>query len=244
MKKIFIIVAVILLSAVSFAVLVYYPYQDKGTEISLSIDKTDLFKSKPVADEILSKVDIERNKWAPVTLRINTLSGFDYNTVNELALPGKLMILSNPSRRDNEIAKFKSDFIDRLNAVSQTDIGLPNSCIYGPMVRELNRLSKSQAKRRIAILYGDCRHNMPEFSVYQQKDLELLKQHPEEVRELFEKLEKPGTLTGIEVYFIFEPRTEQENISFKLMAKLFQDILTDAGAKVYIAANLLGANGE
>jgi len=242
MKKIIIVFAAIFLSTVLFALFVYYPSLNNGEEAVIGIDITDSLRSRPLANEIISKLGIERNKWASATIRINTISGFDYNTVHTIDLPSRLMILSNPTYRDSVIAKFERNFATELDEISNTDIGRPQSNIYSPLVRELNRLAKSKAKKRMYILYGDCRHNMQDFSIYRVKDLELLIKHPEIIRDFFKKMEKPNDLTGIDVYFIFEPKSSKENTAFFLMANLFKSIFTEAGAKVHIAANLAGAD--
>ena len=66
-----------------------------------------------------------------------------------------------------------------------------------------------------------------------------LKNHPEKVKALFYGLRKPGNLKGIEVHFIFKARTEADNERFLLMSAFFEKLLTEAGAKAFIGANLI-----
>ncbi|MDB5198046.1 MAG: hypothetical protein JWO92_9 [Chitinophagaceae bacterium] len=238
MKTLFIIIISGALAIITFAFFVGNPFKNSDVDLSLSIDKTDSFKSVPDADQIFAFLNIQSNKWSRMTMQINTLSNFEYNTSRTVTLSSELLLLSNPDQRDSSIEHFKRSTILQLNKMNQIAIGRPNSSIYIPMIRELNRLAKSNAKTRIAIFYSDLRENTKLFSMYRKQDQELFKTDPKKVKKLFKRLEKPENLNGIKVYLIFEPGNDFENTSFNIMSEFIKNILEDAGAEVYIGANL------
>lgn len=213
------------------------PFKNSDVDLSISVDKTDSFKTVVDINEICSLLRIDDNKWSKIKMQINTLSNFEYNTSQTLALPSQLLLFSNPDQRDSAIEQFKKSIAMQLHKINQIPIGRPNSSIYVPMIRELNRLARSKAKSRIAIFYSDLRENA-KFSVYKKQDQELFKARPGEVKKIFLQLEKPDNLKGIKVYFIFEPKNYSENNCFNLMSTFFKKFLEDAGAQVYVGANL------
>jgi hypothetical protein len=209
-----------------------------SAEVSVCIDTTDSLKPEPVATEIYTSQHLGNNKWASIRITINTFSNFDYNTSYFLKLPAKLSLLSNPDQRDRSIEEYKQGFENQLNKIRQQALELPKSSIYGPMIRDLNRLARSTAEKKTALYFTDCRENTALFSIYKKSDSILLKKHPEKVRALFAQIEKPNSLKGIRVFLVCKPTTDEENYSFGLMSNFFKKILEDAGAKVYIGADL------
>ncbi len=239
MKTLAIIIITGALAIIAFAFFVGNPFKNSNVELSVSIDKTDSFKATLDVNQIFSLLDIENNKWSKITMQINTLSNFEYTTSQTSTLTSQLLLLSNPDQRDSSIEHFKRSTILQLNEMKQIPIGRPNSSIYIPMIRELNRLAKSSAKTKIAIFYSDLRENTKMvFSIYKKEDQQLLKTNPEKVKELFMQLERLGNLKGIKVYLIFEPGNDFENTSFNVMSEFIKNILEGAGAEVYIGANL------
>lgn len=238
MKQQIVVGSACLLFVASIAYFSFTSLNKNSSEYSICIDKTDSLQPKPDGEKIYSSLRIGNYKWARTKIRVNTFSNFDYNSASELELPAKLILLSALDKRDTTIEEFKKSFVTKLNDVYKLTIGLPKSSIYGPMIRDLNRLAKSKAENKIAIYLTDCRENTSLFSAYDEKDLTLLKEHPEKVKTIFDQIEKPNDLSAVRVFLICSPTTDEENYGFGLMANFFKKLLIDAGAKVYIGADL------
>jgi len=213
-------------------------FNKNSSEVSIAIDLTDSLRPDPNGMEIYSALDLDKYKYAKIKIKINTFSNFDYNSSSTLKLPAKFLLLSNPEERDSAIKAFKDCFCTKLDGVSLQAKGLPKSSIYGPMIRDLNRLARSTAENKIAVYFTDCRENSSIFSAYNKNHLDSLKVNPKKVRELFEEVEKPNNLNGLRIFLICNPTSKEENNGFELMSKLFKQILIDAGAKVYVGADL------
>lgn len=209
-----------------------------SAEIYIGRDRTDSLVAIPVAKEILSLLNIEEHKWAAVKVRISEITSFDYNSSYSLSLPAKLPLLSNPVQRDSAIEQFKKDLAGQFYTMEQTPTELPVSTIYGPLVRDLNRLAKSKANLRKAVYYTDCRENSSSFSIYNKKQKRFLQEHPGDVQKLFRQMQPAENLKGISVFLVCKPASMEENEDFTLMANLFRTLLEAAGAKVYIGADL------
>lgn len=238
MKKTIIMPSVILIVIACAAIAFTKSFEKHSTAISISFDKTDSLKAKIDTAQIFSILELDVNNWGGFQISVNTFSDFDFNPSSILELEAKSYLLSNPGNRKKEIAQFKKAFITLLSEVQRQAKELPKSSIYGPMIRDLNRLAKSKAERKIGVYYTDCRENTHLFSAYNKKDLALIKESPNEVKALLMRIEKPRDLRGIKVFLICQPLNDEENKCFITMSTFFKEILEQAGAKVFIGADL------
>jgi hypothetical protein len=110
--------------------------------------------------------------------------------------------------------------------------------MYTPIARELELLSKSKSQRRILIVYSDLMENTESLSFYRKQDFEKLKTKPEQVQKYFEALAPINTLTGIEIYFIYQPTDTKSDERFRIISGFYKKFLESKGAEVNISANL------
>ena len=234
------LVIFVLLDCLTVTSICLYPRYMKGDAIAetVIIDKTDSFLATPDIHEIGTPIQIDENQWNGINLRIQTISNLDFNKIIDVRLPSRNAIFSNPDERDREVKAFTQRTANVIDSINREEIGKPKSSIYRSVVTELNWLASQRAAKKIAVIYSDLSENSF-FSIYKPKDRNLLKTHPDQVKNLFEQAAKPADLTGSEVHFVFRPKSEIENDNFSLMAQVFKSILESAGAKVYIGANVV-----
>jgi hypothetical protein len=207
------------------------------TEIDVLYDVTDAQLSQPDVEEILSLYDLQ-NKWDGAVFRFAKLTDVSYNQLAEAILEAKNEWLSNELERDKEIKNFKNE-VAKIIANSETGtIGKSSSSIYLPIARELNELSKSKADKRVLVVYSDLMENTSDLSFYRKRDFELLKSNPDQVRKKLEKLTVLNSLTGIEIYFIYQPSETKGDQSFQTVTNFYKKLFEDKGAKVTVSANL------
>jgi hypothetical protein len=213
-------------------------FQPGSVAESVLIDKTDSFLVKPETSDIIPLLHLQENKWQKVKMRVQTISNFNYNAIYSLELPSAISLVSNPTDRNKEIAAFSQKAASAIDSINRLESELQNSCIYTTLITEVNKMASFNDRRRIVIVYSDLLEHSSLFNIYNSKDYQLLKTNREGVKELFKKAMKPTNLHGIQIYFVFKPKSDIDNASFALMSSLFKSILEDAGAEVYIGANL------
>jgi len=206
---------------------------------SVLIDKTDSFLVKPDATEILALSHIQDDKFKTVRLRIQSVSNVNYNPITSLELPAAIPLLSNPTERDTEALDFINRTKSKIDSINTLPAGLQHSSIYLNVIGEVNKMAAIEGNQKIVIVYSDLLENSPLFNMYNTKQQRLLKTNLISVKAAFLKALKPVCLKGIQVYFIFRPRTDAENDRFALIVNLYKTILEESGASVFIGGNLI-----
>lgn len=234
-----IIFIVLLISTGVYYLLPVIKNQMRGNEVVLFIDKTDVQKEQLKVDDIFSLLDIDKHIWQRNKVALQTLSNFEYNNVQEKELPFAFFLLSNPKKRKKEIVQFKTELDTALQSIYAIDSGRTRSSIYEPVVRTLNELSKSKAHSKILIVQSDLQENTQVFSIYRESDYVVLQKHREQIIGRFTKILPLQDIHGIEVYLIYQPKSDADNDRFILMANLFKEILEQKGAIVHIGSNIV-----
>ena len=80
--------------------------------------------------------------------------------------------------------------------------------------------------------------NTNSLSFYNNKDFKKLKTKPDEIQNYFETMQSINSLSGIEVYFIYQPTDIANDEQFRIISGFYKKMLESKGAKVTISANL------
>lgn len=210
------------------------------TEISMLWDITDNYLSQPKSNEILPLFNFsENNKWNGGLFRYSTLSDVSYTRIKETKIEAQNQWLSNELERAKQIQKFKSEIEIFINESVNDSIGKEHSSVYLPIARELNHLSESKAQRRILVVYSDLMENGLDVSLYSKDKFTLLKSNPGAFRRQLEAQQALPALTGIEVYFIYQPKDIEKDKLFNTVSAFYKQLLEEKGANVKIQANLI-----
>lgn len=238
MKNILITIFIVI-TAIAIIMFVFVRNSNKSytTETSVLGDITDSLLSKPDTNGILGFYDTG-NQWDGRMFRFSELSNVSYTQVKEVKLEAANQWFSNEFDRAKEISGFKNKVSAILANAGKDAIGKTNSSIYLPIAMELNRLAKSKAQRRILIVYSDLMENTPDMSFYGKSGFELLKANHVLLRKYFTQLLSLQNLSGIEIYFIYQPINPQQDKYFQAVSEFYRELLEMKGAKVNIQANL------
>jgi len=209
------------------------------TDLSVLRDVTDMHLSQPKAEELYGFYDFTGDKkWSGASFRYSNLSDVSYNRVSEAKIDNANQWFSNELARDKTIQKFHGDFSKIITDASADSIGREHSAVYVPVATELIRLSQSKDERRVLIVYSDLMENDLDLSLYSKDELHLLKSNPEALRETFEKRKALPSLSGVEVYLVYQPQDAETDYEYHLVSEFYKSLLESKGATVHIAANL------
>jgi len=228
----------ILIITVAIIFIVACTQNSSTTEITTLLDITEKQSTIPSIDEIISLYNFE-DKYIGGIFKFTEITDVSFNPTHEAKIEHENQWLSNEMDRDKEIKNFKSKVSEIITNASKDSSGKVNSSIYLPIAAELNKLTVNKVNvRRILIVYSDLMENTNELSFYKKEDFELLKTKPEKVRKQFEKLAKLNSLTGIEIYFIYQPGNNTNDQKYRIVSEFYRKLLENKGAKVTISANI------
>lgn len=210
----------------------------KTVEISVLRDVTDSELAKPDINDLYTMYGLEHDKWNGCKFRFSNLSDVSLNYTSEIELLPEQALFSNEIERGAKLDKFRTEIESTLSKAGEDSIGRTHSAVYEPIANELEQLSKSNSEKRILVVYSDLLENKPEFSVYRNQNPRSEKPDADIVSREFKIHHPLPSLTGIIVYFIFQPANISEDEAFHFMSGIYQKLLEEKGATVYIKANL------
>lgn len=208
-------------------------FETKETVISIMKDVTEKHSSQIDPLSIHTQLDLKEHKHDGYTFRFVDLSDVSLNPVTEIILNASPILLSNEMSRDKEIKQMEDSITKELR---QSDTsGRSHSSIYIPVAKELTILSVSTADTKILVVYSDLMENTPQLSLY-DKNTHF---NSVEIKKLFNESFPLPDLKGIEVYLVYQPRSPESDNTYKLISQVYNELLTDKGANVYIQANFI-----
>lgn len=239
-KIIFSIIFIVLLIGTSiYYLLPIINNNMRGNEIVLFIDKTDIQKEQIKVEDITPILELDNHIWKHNKVWFQTLSNYEYNNVKSVELPCTFFLFSSPKKRKKMINVFTTNIDSTLKEIYRADTGKARSSIYEPLVREVNKLVQTKASKKIMIVESDLQENTTFFSIYRESDYTQLQTHSEQVITRLEKLLPLKNIQGIDIYLIYQPKSDTDNERFILMANLFKDIFEKKGAHVHIGSNIV-----
>jgi hypothetical protein len=212
--------------------------QTNTTEVVVLRDVTEKNMIQPKADDILKLYDFSGNNWNGGRFRFSDISQVSRNQTQQVRMESANQWLSNKFQREDDINHFQKSITEIVNKAGQVVMGKDNSSIYIPIAKELNLLSQSKSEKRIFIVYSDLMENTEELSFYRKNDFALLETEPKLLQEKFEKLSEINSLSGIQVWFIYQPSDPISDKQFNIISEFYRKLLESKGAKVNISANL------
>lgn len=231
------LITLLIILSIGFGVFYFTP-KPITTEISVMRDVTSLHLAEPVSSEIIPLFDLMASKWDGALFRFQDISNVSFNPVAEASIPSVNQWLSNEFQRDNNIKTFNGQVAQIISDSTKYKVGWWHASVYLSIANELNLLSKSPAQKRILIVYSSLMENNPDFSFYCNHVFSMLQNNPVKVKEHFEKEQPLNNLNGIEVYLIYQPVNAFSDLQYQVVAGFYKTMLTVAGAKVTITANL------
>lgn len=209
------------------------------TIVSEMKDITSEHRAMPFSNSILPLFSLSNDAWDGAIYRLQNLTDVSLNPIKEVHLSSANEWLANSFDRDREVQEFYRNVSGIINDSTSDTSGRPHSSIFVSISGELNYLAESKADYKVLLVYSDLMENMPDFSLYQPKDLEELNTTPDKVRSYFLKIAPLSNLKGIEVHFIYQPEGTAENSNYQLISSFYKSLLESFGAKVSISANLI-----
>ena len=212
--------------------------QTNTTEVVVFSDITDKNMVQPQSEDILKLFDFDNNRWNGGIFRYSNISQVSLNQTEQTQIDAANQWLSNEFQREDEIKHFKKKVKNILDNASQVTHGKDNSSIYLPIANELNRLSKTKTEKKILLIYSDLMENTDNLSFYRKQDFSILKFNPNKTQVQLEKSVVISPLSGINVWFIYQPFNTKNDEDFQIVSQFYKKLLEDKGARVTVSANL------
>ncbi len=218
--------------------------QSKEIEVSILFDITSSTENKEIdisTSDILGIFDLQDNPYNHGKFRVSTLTETHLSEIKQVKLPPVVSMNEyNKYSREHEINNFIQGVDSLLYYVYHLDKGKRASSLFIPISRELKRLTRSSANKKVLLCFTDLfEHSSTMFSVYSVTEFNQLIQTPEKLTALLSKNTPfPDDLHGIKVFLLYNPVIDTDSI-FLAISQWYKELLESKGAEVYIGANLV-----
>lgn len=226
------IVATIKLSSMEY-------FKTHETTFSIMRDVTDAQALHLNPTELIEQLDLNQHKHDAFTFRFIDLSDVSMNQITQFSLKASPVLLSNEIARDKEVKEMKSTILAHLNNLGQDSLGRSHSSIYFPVAKELTMLGSSGSDSKVLVVYSDLMENTDQLSFYKEQGAAMLQSNPKGIKSIFESIQPLPDLKGVQVYFVYQPNSQNADVLYKRISTLYKDILTEIGAQVYIQPNFI-----
>jgi len=203
-------------------------------ELIILLDKTDALSVKPDENHIYSSLGLNTNEYQGVRIIISTISDKDLNGSVTVSLPAESDWFSNKTIREARVVKFKNELHQKLDSIiNEADTCRPHSIIYRSCVRQLELLASRPAKYKALIVYSDLMENS-EVCFYDPYTFKSVRCTPHVIQKQLEQLLPLNDLTSINIFFVYDPDSYEDNGRFMACANLFDRIFQSKHAWVHI----------
>ncbi len=229
-----------------FSILSCNTGEEKGysesTAVSTLLDITDKHALIPDETPILNLYNMKANKDHEAIYRCTYTTDKAYNPVGICILKSKAETDAENTtddvfHREKCVLNFYEGVkqeIKQRNTESSHDTILAHSECLKTIAMELHTLTELRYKRKFLLVYSDLSENSRIFNCYKMGN-----DNPEL---LFKKVAKvfsgtqllPKSLTGITIYFIYQPKDRQEDTRYQIMSDVYRRLLEERGATVII----------
>jgi hypothetical protein len=205
-------------------------------DLIVLIDQSDPLKITPNADEVTAQAGLKEDMWQGIKVTIDYISDKDVNASKVVTLEKANRLSGNSELRAAQAIRFKKELRTALSCTGN-ESSLDHSIIYRTIAKQVNSLSSSTATARVLLVYSDLMENS-DLSFYDRETLVLLRTHPERIKQQFEKSAMLRHLSGMEIWFLYEPASYMENSTYMSIANIYKQLLESKGATVHIEKTL------
>lgn len=209
------------------------------TTFSILRDITDVHASQLNAEQVVEQLDLSQHKHYAFTFRFINLSDVSMNQITQFSLKSSPVMLSNEIARDREVKELESTILSHLTKTGKDSLGRSHSSIYLPIAKELITLSNSGSDSKVLVVYSDLMENTEQLSFYEEQIKTMLQSDPKKVKGTFESIQPLPNLMGVQVYFVYQPNSQNADVLYKRISTVYRDLLTEKGAQVYIQPNFI-----
>jgi hypothetical protein len=226
--------------------------QEKKNQVRHSVsiviigDITDYHSLLPTAEPILKLYDFESDKNTEAFFRICPITDKHLNPAVEYHLSeGSVTEKDNehddPYYREKNVVSFYElikKAITDFGAGSHLDSSLEYSECFSTIARELQLMKSKDSERNCLIPFSDLQENSSLFNCYTPANQQLLLEEPNKVVDIFKATHLlPDNLKNVQVIFVYQPATREEDLKFNAMLDIYRKLLEPRGATVTVQAN-------
>ncbi|MBS1633859.1 MAG: hypothetical protein JST10_14950 [Bacteroidetes bacterium] len=221
------------------------PKVQSAADISVIDDRTDTLLQHPIADPILALYHFENDQEKAANFRLVVITDKVLNPLASTTLDNSEMTEQRNEKDDvyNREQVINSFYNTVRYAIAEfpkqySSKPLAHSECFATIATELERMSKSKASQRTLIIFSDLQENTDAFSCYSEDDQKMLTEKPKRITDILCKhRELPKDLSGIVIYFVFQPRDRSsERMFFLIVNQVYKKLLEPKGARIVIQA--------
>ena len=207
--------------------------------ISFLGDTTEAYFKHISTDEFKELSILNRHPNASESSRIRAITELSLNPIYHYELPAVTQpMLGNEVVRRKLVTQYFTDLDSTLMILDSMNENRAGSVIYPVMAEELKLLSQAVANRKVLIVSSDLMERSFVANFYAPQTFYQLRNKRDKVIEHLQSQYPLPELSGVEVFFIYQPQTVQANVEFLAVSGMYKEMLEAKGATVQISANL------
>lgn len=215
--------------------------EPKSVVLTVLYDCTDIRKIQPNAEFILSLYGLDKAKETEAYFRVTTTTDMVLNPSREAYLPNSIATEransnEDPYFREKNVLIFYSQVRQAIKEnITSVEVkkNYNHSECFRTMCREITALQKKKCTKSILTVYSDLQENSDMATTYGQTKIDTAR-----IKKTYIKSNLlPNNLTGLTIYFIFQPRDREEDKKFIMMYDLYQKLFEERGAKTVLQSD-------
>ncbi|QTE35865.1 hypothetical protein J3L18_22335 [Mucilaginibacter gossypii] len=209
------------------------PSNRYDTAMTVMIDETDQLPVYPTSQTLLAPFKLADNPWQQgLQITLVGITDKDVNTAKVVSLPKEDRLTGNITVRRAKVQRFVTDVQANLSQFDSTR-NYPHSIIFRAIEHQATILAKRSSRHRYLLVYSNLRENS-EVNFYNPQTLAVLQQHPDLIKKQFETNSPLPSLKGIQIWFLFAPKSYRENNLYIPIARFYEQVYKAHDADVHI----------
>jgi hypothetical protein len=219
--------------------------ENSSIQISSLVDLTDKLVVLPDALSLLSFFDMKNDSKKSVSFRLTTTTDKLLNPATEFYLPIDSITeednkFDDPYFREKIILQFYKNVkeaIAKVSVIQQLDSAIQFSECFRSIANELTLINANKKSKNYLFVYSDLFENSSLYNIYSHKNntSESIKMELE--KKFIASHLLPENLSNITIYFIFQPKTREEDQLYATVFSVYKKILTERGATIILSPN-------
>ncbi len=200
--------------------------------LTVLIDRTDSNHCSldAMQEQIIKRMALSHNAYAGAELTIRPISHYKINESNVISIPSTDMFSINELERIKEIGLFKSELIQQIREMATVKAPQDESEVFHAIFTSLHRPGP-----RTIICFSDLMQHNEFFDAYDSKQMQQLKDHPEELSAKIDSLYPlQKTKQPVELILLYCPSSKETDEAFFVISSWLKKYLNTKGIDVRI----------
>ena len=198
----------------------------------IAIDRTDPLLLYPNAETISAQLGLKQDIWQGIEVTVVFIQDRDAGESKRITLAWESKWTGNTTIRKAKVEQFKKELRAALVPIKSPG-SLGHSIIYRNIAKGLIVLSACQATKKYLLVYSDLMEN-DQLNFYKPQTIDRIRKDPDSIKQRLEQIAAMPDLSGIGVWFLYQPASYEANNLYRDIAHFYTQFLEAKGAVLHV----------